>query len=312
MKKITLFSLLVVFLCSCSNDPDLDLEYVLGKNHYLTMVDGDEREYYVHIPSSYDESTPLPVVFMLHGITGFGERFYVISGWKELGEIENIITVYPSSWHYCHTDNGKVKNSNFWNTLPPTYKYCENERPRNDVKFLRQIISELNQRFNVDSKRIHLVGFSNGGSMAFRCAVEMGDVLASVVESAGSHPYNSVFSPVRDLPITFQVGNSDNGWFGEGVDIPLMFFDSLLNYHPKMQRIINTHVNSFDFEPTFTVSGDQNSAMIATFKGNSNQGNRNFKFVLIGDLEHNYPNGINHPINGPKENWQWMKQFTLP
>ena len=38
-----------------------------GKKRFAINVDGDIREYYVHIPLGYNGSTALPVVFMLHG-----------------------------------------------------------------------------------------------------------------------------------------------------------------------------------------------------------------------------------------------------
>ena len=60
-----------------------------GKKHFAVNVDGDIREYYVHIPTGYDGSTRFPVVFMLHGSGGNGLKFYNISGWVEEGEKEN-------------------------------------------------------------------------------------------------------------------------------------------------------------------------------------------------------------------------------
>ncbi|MEZ4893770.1 MAG: hypothetical protein R2778_12245 [Saprospiraceae bacterium] len=53
----------------------------------------------------------------------------------------------------------------------------------------------------------YLVGFSNGGAMAAKCAVEMSDVLATVVESASSPFYldSVTYTPKRKLPVTFQI-----------------------------------------------------------------------------------------------------------
>lgn len=38
---------------------------------------------------------------MLHGTSGDGLKFYNISGWKELVEEENFITVFPSALSWC-------------------------------------------------------------------------------------------------------------------------------------------------------------------------------------------------------------------
>lgn len=105
------------------------------KQHFAIKVDGDIREYYVNIPSGYNGSTPLPVVFMLHGSGGNGLKFYNISGWVEEGDSLNIITVYPSSWKYdCVFDDGIDKhNAEKWNTYDLVL--CDNNKKRDDVKF---------------------------------------------------------------------------------------------------------------------------------------------------------------------------------
>jgi len=163
-----------ITLLNCQNeDGNLDNEqdlndYRIGKNRFVTDINGDSREYYVHIPKGYNKKDETPVVFMLHGTSGDGEKFYNISGWKEVGEAENIITVYPSSWRHCIIEGGRVKNTTKWNVYPGSFKYCLGETPKDDIKFLKEVINELQQKLNIDSKRIYIVGFSNGAAMAFQ------------------------------------------------------------------------------------------------------------------------------------------------
>jgi polyhydroxybutyrate depolymerase len=120
MKRLSLFMLVVsvLLMSSCKNDNGIETPtpsgYVLGKNRFTMQVDGDTREYYVHVPAKYNANTPTPVVFMLHGTSGDGERFYIISGWKEVGEAENILTVYPSSWRCAIAEQNLEKNSKFF------------------------------------------------------------------------------------------------------------------------------------------------------------------------------------------------------
>ncbi len=296
-----------------ATDPEIRREYETGKNYYTTEVDGDVREYYVHVPSKYNPERPTAVVFMLHGTSGNGEKSYNISGWKEVGEVENILTVYPSSWRYCIIDKGKVKNTTKWTIYPGGFEYCSGETPRNDIKFLRRIITELKQRFNVDRKRIYLAGFSNGGAMAGRCAVEMSDEFAAVAEASGTLPKDTTFVPRRKLPVMFQLGNSDDLWLGNStVNIPMGAFDSLLTNFPLFRKIASTHTTTFGMDSTYTLSGNPNSALIATYKAVPPDQEREFKFVLIKGLEHNYPNGKNHPLKGAELHWDWMKQYALP
>ena len=53
---------------------------VYGKSRKTTTVNGDVREYYVHVPLKYDGRTAVPLLFMFHGTSGDGEKFYNISG----------------------------------------------------------------------------------------------------------------------------------------------------------------------------------------------------------------------------------------
>ncbi|QQS67865.1 MAG: hypothetical protein IPP08_09280 [Chlorobiota bacterium] len=73
------------------------------------------------------------------------------------------------------------------------------------MKFFTSIITDLNTRFNIDHKRIYLVGFSSGSQMAGKCTIEMCDKFAAIVESAGSlysiTPNTQTYFPVRKLPV---------------------------------------------------------------------------------------------------------------
>jgi len=310
---IGLFAFTTFF--ACQNNDDFDGEnvtnpYKIGKNRFTIDLNGDTREYYVHVPTNYDENTKTPVVFMLHGTSGDGNKFYHLSGWKEVGEEKNIITIYPSSWKHHISDRGQIKNTTKWNVYPGSFTYLPGENPKDDINFLKEIINELHQKFNVDSKRIYLAGFSNGGAMAFRCAVEMSDILAAVVEASGTIQVDTLANPKRNLPILWQTGNSDDKYLGNKPDVPLTSIDSLLN-SPGLLPIMNTHLNSFSLDSNYTLSISSKLAF-AQYSAMPNTSDRHLKFLLIENLEHIYPNGINHPFKGAEAHWEWLQQFVLP
>jgi len=324
MKRFSCFMLAIaaLLLVGCKSEDSVTdptpSGYVVGKNRFTTQIDGDTREYYVHVPTKYNANTVTPVVFMLHGTSGDGERFYDISGWKEVGEAENILTVYPSSWRYCIIEDGVQTTTTKWNVQPAVWSPCAGQTLRNDVKFLNTIISELKAKFNIDSKRIYLVGFSNGGQMAAKCTIEMSDKFAAIVESAASFSADTTYVPLRKMPTTFQVGNEDYGPENTGPAIPLSLLDSLLSTpglplpFSRFQEQVNVHVRSFGLDPNFTVSGDTNTVAVATYAPLTPNPNNSFRFALIKGLAHVYPNGTNHWLEGAKVNWAWMKNYTLP
>jgi polyhydroxybutyrate depolymerase len=315
MNKWTFFTLALglcftAFSCKKKEVECCDVvKYEIGKNRFTLDIDGNEREFYVHVPASYNGTSSFPVVFMLHGTSGDGEKFYNESGWRELGETENIITVFPSSGRYCIVDpvDGQ-KITTKWNTTPDAeWVFCAGEKPKDDIKFLKAILADLRDRFEVDNKRIYLVGFSNGGQMAAKCCVEMSDQFAAIVQSAGSFVLDTTYVPKRKLPITFQIGNMDWGPGNTGPVVPLSQLDTLLKLPVyKYNRIAQRHVTHFGLNPNFTVLGDTTTAAIAHYLSATGQTDNIFNFVLIEGFGHVYPNFA------PTVNWNWMKQFTLP
>lgn len=290
-----------------------------GKIRFTPVVDGVAREYYVHVPESYSGTTAVPMVFMLHGTSGNGNDMYDRSGWKEVGEEQNILTVYPSSLRYCINDNGEIKNTTKWNTPPDAeWIFCPGQNPRDDIKFLTEVINEIGVNYKIDTKRIYLVGFSNGGQMAAKCAISLSDKLAAVVENASAFYKDTVYIPKRKLPVMFQVGNEDYGPGNTGPVLPLSKLDTLINtpgiplLNGKHYKIAHRHMVNFGLNPAYTISGDTNSVTWATYRPAAPATGFEFRFVFVKDLKHAYPNGENHWMEAARIHWAWLKQFSMP
>lgn len=317
MKHLILFAIFLVFafFVKCKKDEPNSLNIQYGKNTFALKVDGIDRNYIVSVPQGYDGKTNLPVVFMLHGTGGDGEKFYNISGWKELGEQENVFTVFPSALSNCiHDEDGIQKNTSKWNSQPANnWSYCSSVAPPDDIKFLKQVITELDKSYSINTKQIYFVGFSNGGQMCSKLSILMGDRIAAIVESASSFDIDTTYIPIRKMPITFQIGNGDYGSGNTGPLIPLSEFPSVIaSSNNKPYRAIQTHIKSFDLNPNYIVSGDTNTVVIATYTPNNGSVTNNFNFAFINGLTHQYPNGTNHWMHGAQVHWDWLKQFSLP
>ncbi len=305
----------LLLLMGCQKDPNVQPEEITyGKNRFTIMQDGDEREYYVHVPAAYTGNSKVPVVFMLHGTSGNGEEFYNNSGWKEVGEAENILTVFPSSRRSCIIDDGVVKTTTKWNSQPAhNWSYCAGVNPKDDIRFFEMIIDELSSKYKIDEKRVYIVGFSNGGQMAAKCSILLSSKIAAVVESASSFSFDTTFVPQRKLPIAFQIGNEDYGPGGSGPELPLSNLGPAIDMPgSRLNYISQTHINSFDLNPSYTITGDTNTVVIATFKPLSGNMANSFNMALIKGLKHAYPNGTNHWMHAAEVHWEWLKQFSLP
>lgn len=304
---------------------------IIGKNQFFIPVDGVNREFWVHVPIGYKPNVPTPVLIMLHGTSGNGLKFYEESGWKEVGDEENIITVFPSSGRYdiTYPDNS-TKTTTKWNTTPDAeWVINAGEVPLNDIKFLRFMIAALKLKLNVDPHRVYLEGFSNGGQMASKCGVEMGDVLAAVCSNAGSfYLENVTYTPLRLLPMLFQVGNQDYGPGNVGPTVPLSTFEFTLNNElpavlspaRKNYNVSHAMTRHFALNPAYgpvqIVMDPDNTHEIyryVDFVGLSGQPNNVYRHIFVHDLAHKFPNEFNfRTYDAPREHWKWMKQYTLP
>lgn len=286
------------------------------KIRVVIKIDNIDREYFIHVPKSYDGSKAVPLVFMLHGTGGDGDDMYQTSGWAELSEKEGFIAVFPSSLRYKIIDYEGNKTTTKWNTQPDAdWIFQTDEKGGDDIKFLRTVIDKIKSEYKIDPKRIYLNGFSNGGQMAAKCSIDMGDVLAAVCSNASSFFLDTVYTPKRKLPYLFQIGNRDYGPGNVGPDfpeVPMHLFDTLIStpglpyLNGKHYRIATSATNNFSLKSKHTgIVGDTNFAVSTTYLPIDIKDNHEFKFVFVKDLGHSYPNWA------PANHWAWMKQYVL-
>jgi polyhydroxybutyrate depolymerase len=131
----------------------------------------------VFVPTSYTSSVPMPLVMLLHGIG------------TSSSQMESIIKLQPMTeergFLYVHPDGTKdTAGDPFWNATDG----CCNayDLPVDDSAYLDAVIDEVRASYNVDPKRIYLVGVSNGGFMAYRMACDHADKIAAIVSLAGA------------------------------------------------------------------------------------------------------------------------------
>lgn len=148
-----------------------------------------ERCYYLYTPSGYDPAEPLPVVMSLHGFLSNPESHALITGWHKLAEEEHFLVVYPQGTGFPRRWNAAQS----WGS------------PADDEQFLRDILSDLPTIANVDSARIYLNGFSNGGGMTVRAGCAMADRIAALGTVAAAVVSLDGCDPSRPLAhIAFQ------------------------------------------------------------------------------------------------------------
>lgn len=144
-------------------------------------VDGSERHYLLHVPSSHDDSQPVPLVLDFHGGGGNPSTQMRTSQFGALAEEKGFIVAYPYG-------TGKLEDKFLtWNGGACCGYAVETQV--DDVRFVRALVAEIEAQYNIDRKRIYATGLSNGGIMAFRLACDAADVFAAVAPVAGTLNY---------------------------------------------------------------------------------------------------------------------------
>lgn len=318
MRATLALSMFVFTFFACNKETPAP-SFTLGKNNFTITIDGVQRQYVVHVPKGYDGKNRVPMVIMCHGGGQSGEQFYNISGWKEVGDSLNILTVFPSALSYCVVEDGQTSNITKWNSLPGGAEFCAGQDIKDDLKFMRSMFTELEKVYLIDEQRIYMVGFSSGGQFTATCAICMSDQLAAAIScgGGGSIPPDTMLTPVRKLPVMLMFGNRD-GKILANVGLPStaalpMGFDQLYSQYPILYaRQPKPYINTFQLdENNFTTGGDTSSVVYADYKGLSGDPDNVFRMVEVKGLEHEYPNGINYPLHGASWHWNWLKNFSL-
>jgi polyhydroxybutyrate depolymerase len=171
-------------------------------------VSGFRRSYYVHVPAGYGGGAPLPVVIALHGAFSTALKFEQESGLSLLADREGFLVVYPQGiglgdW-FRHWNSGYC---------------CGKARKLNldDVGFALAAVDDVARRNPVNRARLYVVGFSNGGMLAYRIAAEHPEVVAAVAvvsatiggTPAANEPEWSITRPKQPVAVLAIHGRAD-------------------------------------------------------------------------------------------------------
>lgn len=276
------------------------------------IVNNQPREFITVKPSGLSPSGGYPMVFMLHGTSGDGEKFYNISGWKELGEKEKIVTVFPTALTYCWVEDGIQKNTTKWSDSETFGKLCPGETPKDDISFFRKMIDTITKVLPINKKMIFVSGFSSGGVMASKLGVDLAGIISAAGCSAGFLNENDTVSSLKPkIPFWEIIGTHDSHFLESSFKRPAPFNDSILAW---TQFNIRNYLNTLDLTDKY--SKDSTPISLTYEFKTPVPGNTGgyFKYTLFKGLEHEYFNGKNYLPNNtslPTEAelfWEFFKQ----
>jgi polyhydroxybutyrate depolymerase len=169
------------------------------------------RSVTVRTPAGYHPGTPAPVVMLLHGFGASGQAQANYMQFGALADEFGFLYLYPDG-----TENELP--ARFWNA---TDACCDVYGSGvDDSTYLRAVLDATRSLFNVDERRVFVIGHSNGGFMAYRMACDHADLIAAIASLAGATTANAgdctPFEPVHALQIH---GTLDDTIFHGGGEI---------------------------------------------------------------------------------------------
>ena len=233
-----LLCLLIQLLAGCASSlPEKNLSGAETYKQTMNIrVNGFRRSYLVHLPEGYHAGKPHPLVVVIHGAFDTAEGMEKFSGFSALSDREGFVALYPNGV-------GIMGYLQHWNAGHCCGKAAKDNW--DDVGFLAKAIADACARLNIDRSRIYMVGFSNGGMLAYRFAAEKGHLLAAAAPMAASiggkpsegEPEWRIPEPGRPLSLIIFHGLADD-------DIP---FEGGASQHRKSSRTYWPVSRSVDF-----------------------------------------------------------------
>ena len=158
----------------------------------LTTVPGDSRPSVVYRPAGLSPSTPVPLVILLHGYASTPESLISWSRFDNLASQQGFVVASLSSG------------------TNPGWVAFESQNSEVDVDYMRSEITALVKTQNIDPNRVFVVGFSNGGAMAYRAACELASQIAGIGVVSAKFGMTTTCHPARAVAVMGVFGTGDN------------------------------------------------------------------------------------------------------
>lgn len=95
---------------------------------------------------------------------------------ERIAEQDNVVIVYPDGYEGHFNDCRRVAS------------YSARQLDVDDVAFTRRIVEQLAEQKQVDAQRVYALGYSNGGHMALRLALEAPELVKGAAMIAANLP----------------------------------------------------------------------------------------------------------------------------
>ena len=313
MKLVFNLLTISIFLFSCKKEggPTLSVDKPNEQKTINITFDGVARNFIVYLPSGYNNSGKMPLIFAIHGGSGTPEGMINIANFKTIADRDKVVLVYPE---------GVQKN---WNDGRPT---APNQLGINDVGFFNQMCDYMINNYSVDAKKIYATGISNGGFMSTRLGCELSNRIAAIAVNAATIEATTIApncKPNRPVPALYIHGTTDPlvPFLGGQITAGGTAGGTILSHFQAIDKWVT--INGCNPTPTVTdlpdIANDGTTIKQRVYSGGTN-GSEVVSYVITNG-GHTWPQGyqyLNEAIIGKTSQdmnaceviWTFFKRFS--
>jgi predicted peptidase len=182
------------------------------RSYEMPQGGGVEMEYRVYVPTGYDGSRATPLVIALHGL-GSGTMYMMeYNNLVELAEEYGYIVATPMGFNERAGYGSRGAGNEFNRRREDPGPDNLGELSELDVM---NVLGIMREEYNVDDRRIYLIGQSMGGGGTWHIGIKYPEIWAALAPMAPwilSSP--DALSAARHLPVMVVMGDAD-----ESVDV---------------------------------------------------------------------------------------------
>ncbi|MGY8798795.1 MAG: carboxylesterase family protein [Longimicrobiales bacterium] len=170
-----------------------------------------EMPYTLFIPSTYDPSTPTPLVVDLHGLNITPLMQILFDGTTDLAERHGFIVVAPMGYSVSGGWGGRAGNPVETARVKPgsEARYGSGELSEIDAM---TVLAVIRDNFSIDDDRIYLTGHSMGGGGTYHLGGKYNNIWAGLAPLAGAGGIRDAETAerFRGLPMLIMHGEFDS------------------------------------------------------------------------------------------------------
>jgi polyhydroxybutyrate depolymerase len=266
-----------------------------------------ERVFWYYVSDSVMKNPDL--LFVLHGSTMTGREMEIVTG-RQFDRIadtsRNLIVVYPQGYE------------KYWNDCRKSARYQSRLEGVNDVDFIAKLINYFALKYHIDKKQVFVLGYSNGGEMSFKLAIERPDLFKGFAAISANLPVlsnNNCGESVKPVSMLVMNGTADpiNPYNGGDIVLPDgMNRGRVVSTQQTIQYWINlSHCNSALASIfTFPDIDKTDSSTVIEFQYSCPETQKKIVLLKINNGGHTIPNpgfgfwpkvlgNVNKDINAP-------------